>query len=136
MPGAQGIARLPVGLWVPPCLYASVIFWLSGRPLLEEAALLPLWLQIDKVQHGVAYAGLTALCLRALARGQWEGITPRRAAVAVLMCVLYGVSDEWHQSFVPTRMADAADVVADAAGAAVSGAALWAWGIIRRHHDV
>lgn len=131
MPRTNGIARSPFGLWGPPAAYAGVIFWLSGRQLLEEAALLPLWLQIDKVQHGMAYAGLTALCLRALARGQWEGITIRRAAVAVLVCVLYGVSDEWRQSFVPERSADVADVFADAGGAVFSGVALRAWGIIK-----
>lgn len=129
---SAGIARTAVGLWGPPALYAGVIFWLSSRALVDEVALLPLWLQVDKVQHGLAYAGLSALCLRALAAGQWEGVTPRRVLTAVAMCVLYGLSDEWHQSFVPARSADAADVVADGAGALTSGVALWAWGIIRR----
>lgn len=113
-------------------LYAAVIFWLSSRPVIEEVALLPLWLQFDKVQHGLAYAGLSVLCLRALSRAHWTGVTLRRVAGAIAVAVLYGLSDEWHQSFVPERSADAADLLADAAGATVGGLALWAWGIIRR----
>ena len=36
--------------------------------------------------------------------------------------VLYGVSDEWHQSFVPGRTAEWGDVRANAIGAACEGA--------------
>ncbi len=113
-------------------LYAAAIFWLSSRPVIEEVTRLPLWLQFDKVQHGLAYAGLSALCLRALSRAHWAGVTLRRAVGAISVSVLYGLSDEWHQSFVPERTAEAADLLADAAGATVVGFALWAWGIIRR----
>lgn len=133
MQGASvGITRADVALWGPPVLYAAVIFWLSNRPVIDEVALLPLWLQFDKVQHGLAYAGLSALCLRALSGARWAGVTLRRVGRAIAICVLYGVSDEWHQSFVPERSADVADLLADAAGATVGGCALWAWGIIRR----
>lgn len=36
---------------------------------------------------------------------------------------LYGVSDEWHQAFVPGRTPSAADVAADALGTALGFAA-------------
>jgi len=127
-----GIARSAFGLWLPPAVYAAVIFWLSGRPIADEVALLPVWLQSDKLQHGLAYAGLAALLVRAVAGGHWRAVTTRRTMIAVALAILYGVSDEWHQSFVPERSADAADVLADAIGASVGGAAVLAWGIIRR----
>ncbi|MBA3231554.1 MAG: VanZ family protein [Acidobacteria bacterium] len=91
----------------------------------------------DKSAHSVAYAGLGVLVLYALARGRLEGVTWRRAVLAVAISILYGMSDEWHQSFVPGRTADWADVLADAVGAALGvtlvGAviALRAWGILR-----
>jgi VanZ family protein len=44
----------------------------------------------------------------------------------------YGATDEWHQSFVPGRQADAADVLADALGALAAAGAVRAWGIIAR----
>ncbi len=127
-----GIARSALGLWLPPAVYAAVIFWLSGRPVADEVALLPDWLHSDKLQHGLAYAGLAALLVRAMAGGHWRGMTTRRTMVAVALAIVYGVSDEWHQSFVPERSADAADVLADAIGASVGGAVVFAWGIIRR----
>lgn len=41
-----------------------------------------------------------------------------RWLLAFGLAVLYGVSDEWHQSFVPGRTPDVLDVVIDALGAA------------------
>jgi VanZ family protein len=46
--------------------------------------------------------------------------------------VAYGVTDEWHQSFVPGRSADAIDLVADAVGAGLAAGGLGAWGIMLR----
>ena len=54
-----------------------------------------------------AWALLPALGLRALAAG---------GAIAVL----YAISDEWHQSFVPQRDSDPVDVVVDSVGAATA----------------
>jgi VanZ family protein len=45
------------------------------------------------------------------------------AAGAWLAVVAFGISDEWHQSFVPGRSADVLDVLADAAGGALGVAA-------------
>jgi VanZ family protein len=54
------------------------------------------------------------------------------AALAAAITIVYGVTDEFHQSFVPGRSADAYDLAADAAGALAGTGACWAWGIIRR----
>lgn len=42
----------------------------------------------------------------------------RTAALVVLVCIGYGVSDELHQLFIPGREASVADVFADFLGAA------------------
>ena len=52
--------------------------------------------------------------------------------MAVLIAVAYGVTDEWHQSFVPNRHADPRDLAADAIGACAAAASVKAWDIIRR----
>lgn len=39
---------------------------------------------------------------------------------SVIFCSLYGVSDEYHQSFVPGRLAETGDWLADTLGAAIS----------------
>jgi VanZ family protein len=81
--------------------------------------------------HSAGYAGLAALVSRALAGGFGAPVTGLRALGAVAITTAYGVSDEWHQSFVPGREADPRDVLADAIGAAIGTAGCWAWGIIR-----
>jgi VanZ family protein len=54
----------------------------------------------------------------------------RRYVTAWTLAVLYGLSDEWHQSFVPGRTPDVVDIVTDGIGAAVG--LLIVWWITRR----
>lgn len=51
----------------------------------------------------------------------------RAAAVPLLLAALYACSDEWHQSFVPSRTGTVADVILDSAGAATGLLAFWLW---------
>ena len=55
-------------------------------------------------------------------------MTWRNAVFAIVASTLYGLSDELHQSFVPNRTSDIADLMADGIGACV-GCALG--GILR-----
>lgn len=113
-------------LWGPVAAYMALVFFLSSRASLPGSSLTPDW-----TQHGLAYAGLALVVLRAVSGGRWSGVTLPTVAIAWLVATGYGISDEWHQSFVPGRMADIRDVIADGAGAALAlGAAFW-WGMIR-----
>lgn len=116
-----------LSLWAPVAAYMAGLFALSAQPVLPDPTSSPDWLQ-----HGLAYAGLAVVSLRALAGGRWSRVTRGTLVAAWLIAALYGVSDEFHQSFVPERTSDIRDVIADAAGAALGLAAAWAWGIIRR----
>ena len=109
----------------------AIIFALSAGPSLPLPRL-----TTDKMVHAGVYAGLAALIARAFAGGLPKRITPGTALLAVAVTVAYGVSDEWHQLFVPGRTADRADVLADAIGALVGTGACWAWGTIRLRPDV
>jgi len=80
--------------------------------------------------HGIAYAGLAVLVVRALVGGLPRRVGAGAAVLAVLIAVAYGVTDEFHQRFVPGRFADLNDLATDAAGAATGAAACWAWGIL------
>jgi VanZ family protein len=86
----------------------------------------------DKHEHFAAYAGLAAVTLRALAKGAWQYITFSSVCGAVLISTMYGISDEYHQLFVPGRSFDRLDMVADLIGSMLGGAAVWTWSIIRR----
>jgi VanZ family protein len=116
-----------VWLWLPVTLYMLGIFLASSVSDPPMPAQVP-----DVSLHSVAYFGLTLLLIRALALNRWSGVTATSLAAAWAIATLYGVSDEWHQSFVPHRHADLRDVVADAIGAMAATAAVGAWGIIRR----
>jgi VanZ family protein len=90
----------------------------------------------DYVAHGVGYAGLGVLLMRALAGGRLSAMSWKGVLLATLLGGLYGVSDEFHQSFVPGRYPSISDVIADTAGSLVgaSGAALFgAW--LRHQHQ-
>ncbi len=75
----------------------------------------------SNVAHLVLYGGLATLLVWALsaANGRPQAPLWARATVAFALTVLYGVSDELHQAFVPGRTATEADIAFDAAGAAL-----------------
>ena len=81
--------------------------------------------------HIAAYAGLGALSARATGKGLRD-VSWRAALAAVVISSLYGVSDEYHQLFVPGRSFDILDMVADIIGSIVGASAVGAWSIIRR----
>ena len=112
-------------VWGPAVLLMAVIFGFSAQP----APYLPSGLS-DVSAHAIAYAALGILMLRALSSARWSGVTPRSVVVAVALTVLYGISDEYHQSFVTGRFADVRDVIADAIGACGGVGIIWAWSIV------
>ena len=72
----------------------------------------------DKGVHFIEYAVLGWLCAVAAARTWPTRAWWRTALFALFVAVLWGLSDEIHQAFVPGRSAERADLVADAIGAA------------------
>lgn len=102
----------------------AAIFYVSS---LSEV---PIPAGTDKPLHGFAYLGLAIVVVRAAAGGLLRRIGLRTAAIAILITVAYGVTDEIHQMFVPGRTAEMYDLLADTAGALGGTAACWAWGII------
>jgi VanZ family protein len=102
----------------------AAIFYVSSLPNLK----LPETVAVSG--HSAAYFVLAVLIVRALAGGLPRPVSLRIAATAMLIAVAYGVSDELHQSFVPGRVADAFDVLTDAAGAFAGTIACRAWGIL------
>lgn len=106
-------------------LYAAVIFYGSAQPEIP----LPPGLE-DKPTHSIAYMVLGILVVRALAGGLPTRIPLSSALLGVALTTAYGLTDEFHQRFVPGRYPDWNDVVADAIGAAMGAAVCWLWGII------
>lgn len=105
--------------WLPVAAWCGLIFALSSVPGLDSG--LSWDFTLRKCAHMFEYAILFMLIRRALAATTQLS---RGACVsaAFALAVLYAVSDELHQSFVPNRGPSALDVLIDAAG--VLGGAL------------
>jgi VanZ family protein len=91
---------------------------------------------VDKYLHATLYAGLGVLLVRALARGWRRPVTVWIVVATIAMAAAYGMSDEFHQSFVPHRSVEAMDVVADTVGASIVAIVLYAWDIIRARYGL
>ena len=105
-------------VWGPAAAWAGVLFLLSE---LRGAPLQPSFTVNDKVVHLTLYSVLGA-CLGWAAimsrLPRWGG---RRVSYMAAIAVgwLYGLFDEVHQAFVPTRSPSLGDWLADAAGVVV-----------------
>ncbi|HJK96443.1 MAG TPA: VanZ family protein [Polyangiaceae bacterium LLY-WYZ-14_1] len=117
--------------WTPAGLAMVAIWTVSSGPVPERIA--PTFDFGDKLFHAVGYAVLALLT----SVGANGSVPPRRRGtrrtwlVAILVAAGYGVVDEVHQSFVPSRSSDALDALADAVGS-VLGASLAHLGYWRR----
>jgi hypothetical protein len=114
-----------------PLFIMAALYWLSsipGTPTADDPAIYGLfyWVSptLQNTLHVPAYAVLAAAWRWALRA--WMRASNARALVACAFASVYGVLDEWHQSFVPGRYASLTDVMLDRAGA-VLGVWLIAW---------
>lgn len=115
-------ARRRLLLWAPVVLLLAFEFFLSSRTPSGMPPLGPEFPQKDKVEHAAYFFLTGVLAVRAARFG--EGWSRARTAVfLVLAAVLWGCSDEIHQSFVPGRDVEIGDVIADVAGVALAVAA-------------
>jgi len=137
-------------LWLCVVLWMGLIFSLSAQPAVQsiktsrgwteemvtafdrgfaqltEAQQDDILLRVDnlvrKGAHAFSYFVLATLVMAAL---QTHSIRlSRRLLLTLLLCLLYAISDEVHQSFVPGRGPMVTDVLIDTTGAS-AGAALF-----------
>jgi VanZ family protein len=95
----------------------ALIFALSHQSVLVEIEHAVGEKTFYKTAHVVVYAILAWLWWRALSARREVGW--RVLTVALGLTVLYGISDEVHQLFIPGRYGRIADVLFDASGALV-----------------
>jgi VanZ family protein len=139
----------PVAAWVCFIFFAStdnlsaantsriirpLLLWLS--PGISEAAINQVHFLVRKTAHFTEYAVLALLAARALRTSARRGLKAKwwLGSFALVACV--ALSDEYHQSFVPSRTASIYDSLLDMMGgaAALAGFALWLV-FRRREHD-
>ncbi|MFA5156002.1 MAG: VanZ family protein [Candidatus Omnitrophota bacterium] len=106
------------GYWLPVFVYAGLIFRLSAIPGSDIPGLFPYQ---DVVFHFLEYAVFALLLSRAI-KAYWPQQKKMRRLLAVMALVLvYALSDEFHQLFVPNRTASLIDVIIDCAGGLSAG---------------
>lgn len=101
--------------WGPPLAAMAAIFLFSSRDA-PDILKHQIFDAQDKAIHAFVYFILAALYLRALLYSGFR-LTLGTLALAAALSSLYGMTDEWHQAYVPTRQSDIGDWVADTVGA-------------------
>lgn len=96
-----------IKIWLPALIWAGVIFFISGQSINRITATFSWWDFIFKKScHVGEYAVLFWLVWRA----------NRSFKISFLITLLFALSDEWHQTFVPGREGTLRDVGFDSLG--------------------
>ncbi len=142
----SGVSGRLCKYWLPLILWMAVIFSASTRlgspqntsyffrplmhwlfPGMSEEKIEQIHFVVRKTAHFVEYALLGVLAWRAVHFDPaFGGYSPgRQLRLVLLLCVLYAATDEFHQSFVPTRQAAVQDVLLDSCGSGFGLLAIW-----------
>ena len=113
--------RLRLASAVLTVAWAALIYYLSDQSRLDIPSIFTMQ---DKLLHLSAYAVLGFFALGTQQTGA-SGYRVRDYWKIAALTALYGVLDEFHQSFVPGRNADVLDVLADASGALLGAGVLF-----------
>ncbi len=102
--------------WIPVFVYCALIFSFSSQSFPNRHFPSFLFGLSDKLAHGVEFGILGILFYRAF---QQMTQAIKSVWLAIFCTVLFGISDEIHQGFVPHRQPDLLDVLADTVGAMI-----------------
>ena len=97
--------------FAPAISYISLIWYLSSGPISVNIS------HCDKIVHVIEYGILGFLIAYGLDLNKSN--FKKTALLAVTLSILAGISDEFHQYFVPGRSCDAYDALADLIGSAL-----------------
>jgi len=97
--------------------YCLFIYWLSDQISLKPPFDFGFDLQ-DKLYHAGAYSIMGLLAWRSFRHLAGSPIIV--VLLSIAFSSLYGLSDEWHQSFVVGRQSDVADWFADTTGSVLA----------------
>ena len=100
------------------------IFLLSHQPGNVFAPYAFVW--ADKLAHVLVYSLLCVALIYSFSSHVRSQKKKMVVIVSLVVCLVYGISDEFHQSFIPGRFPSISDITADVAGA-VLVSLLWLW---------
>lgn len=103
--------------WGPPLMWMSIIFFFSSRESVAVSNVYTWNFIFFKTLHMIEYAGLYFLLFRAILQNDRSVDLKKRALTAAfVLAFLYAVSDEIHQTYVPSREGTFRDVGIDVIG--------------------
>ncbi|SJM89222.1 VanZ family protein [Crenothrix polyspora] len=97
--------------------YCAWIYWLSAHSSLKPPIDFGILYQ-DKLYHAGAYFIMSVLAYRSFKH--FIACSDVLIIVSIVFCSIYGITDEWHQSFVIGRSSDVIDWFADSVGASLA----------------
>ena len=140
-------ARVFVIYWLPVIIWMVMIFGFSGDgqsfprssriigpflkwllPNLSPESVKAVVVAVRKCAHLTEYAVLAFLVWRARRKPAWRDVRPWRwaeAGEALWVTVFYATTDEFHQTFIPSREGCLRDVLIDSSGAVIGLFLLW-----------
>ena len=120
------------GYWIVKCsptlIYACCIYVASSK----DTSSTPLPPYVDKLIHFAVFGLLCLMTCWSLSSARIETRKIYNIIIAIAITSLYGVSDEFHQSFTPHRSVEFLDWLADTGGA-VSAGFFWQISVYKRH---
>ena len=109
--------------WLPPALWVAAIFIFSSYPTAPVSTIYWREFVIKKSAHIIEFGILTILLYRGFRN---YNVGKGNAAIfSIFISLIYGVFDEFHQSFTPGREPRVRDVVFDTIGALLAIYSLW-----------
>jgi hypothetical protein len=109
--------KLFIKYWLPFFLWAIVIFSFSSNPTVKTSEIHWQDFLIKKTAHVIEYFFFSLLLFRALRQSNIKG--KKAVLLAIVVAFLYGMTDEFHQSFTPGREPKIRDILIDTGGAAL-----------------
>jgi VanZ family protein len=120
--GISGLRRF-LTYHLPAILYAGLVVGLSSIPYLKGPSLK--FIAFDKLAHFLEYSIFAFLTFRSFSHLTMRITSNRAFLLSILFLSVFALLDEFHQSFVPGRHADVADLGTDIAGAFLVIAFMW-----------
>lgn len=103
--------------WLPVILWALIIFFFSNRPSIYTVDFYLGDFLLKKSAHIVEYAIFGILVFRAFLS---HDIDKKKALlISIVIASFYGITDEFHQSFISGRTATIRDTIIDTIGAII-----------------
>ncbi len=103
---------------IPAVLCMAIIFKLSSMTQADLQDFPHVW---DKLAHTCEYATLAGCFALWWNRAKWSSRQWLRVLIVAVLALVYGCTDEFHQSFVDGRSCDPMDLIADFTGGAIGG---------------